>query len=464
VSVEEHAAKIRALIVDDEPLARSNLAVLLRVDPEIGSVSECGSGAEAIGEIRVAKPDLLFLDVQMPECDGFDVLEMLGKDLPPAIVFVTAYDQYALRAFEAGALDYLLKPFDNARFELALGRAKQRIRMGVNQPKKLERFVIKNAGQLSFVKISEIDWIEAADYYACLHVGGKSHLLRRSMSELEEDLDAAMFCRVHRSSIVNLERVRGLKLSEDGEYEILLENGARVRLSRRYRKQLQERMGIRSEVPSGSESLRLLSQSLGQPCSGDGLHLLSRFLQGDLFHFLFRWRLRGGFGLYGVRRVFIAGCGLSLVFFQVVAFFLVTFQLVVFFGAFEIVFKPLRAGDTGGSDRVTIDHHIGDVIRLKIGIAEVVAGGLQGIEHEACGLMIDFAGAEHLDDLHERDLDRVGVFEQRKIEALCRSIGSDFRPLAANLVMEKAMPPTAQCGRAALGAVGLHMLTSWNIF
>jgi two-component system LytT family response regulator len=252
VSVDEHPARIRALIVDDEPLARSNLAVLLRTDPEIGTVSECGSGAEALGEIRVAKPDLLFLDVQMPECDGFDVLEMLGKDLPSAIVFVTAYDQYALRAFEAGALDYLLKPFDNARFELALGRAKQRIRRGVNQPKKLERFVIKNAGQLCFVKITEIDWIEAADYYACLHVGPKSHLLRRSMSELEEDLDPAMFCRVHRSSIVNLERVRGLKLSEDGEYEILLENGARVRLSRRYRKQLQERMGIRSEVPWGS--------------------------------------------------------------------------------------------------------------------------------------------------------------------------------------------------------------------
>jgi two-component system, LytTR family, response regulator len=250
--VDEHPAKIRALIVDDEPLARSNLAVLLRMDPEIGTVSECGSGAEALGEIRVAKPDLLFLDVQMPECDGFDVLEMLGKDLPSAIVFVTAYDQYALRAFEAGALDYLLKPFDNARFELALGRAKQRIRMGVNQPKKLERFVIKNAGQLSFVKISDIDWIEAADYYACLHVGQKNHLLRRSMSELEEDLDPAMFCRVHRSSIVNLERVRGLKLSEDGEYEIVLENGARVRLSRRYRKQLQERMGVRSEVLPGS--------------------------------------------------------------------------------------------------------------------------------------------------------------------------------------------------------------------
>src|SRR5579872_3819303 len=178
--------RIRTLIVDDEPLARSTLSILLRKDPEIEIVGQCGSGGEALESIRETKPDLLFLDVQMPECDGFDVLEQLGQNLPAAIVFVTAYDQYALRAFEAGALDYLLKPFDNARFELALGRAKQRIRMGVNQPKKLERFVIKNAGQLSFVKIAEIDWIEAADYYASLHVGPKTYLLRRSMAELEK--------------------------------------------------------------------------------------------------------------------------------------------------------------------------------------------------------------------------------------------------------------------------------------
>ena len=256
---EERSTKIRALIVDDEPLARSNLAVLLRTDPEIGSVSECGSGAEAIGEIRVARPDLLFLDVQMPECDGFDVLELLGKDLPPAIVFVTAYDQYALRAFEAGALDYLLKPFDNARFELALGRAKQRIRMGAGRTQRLERVAIKNAGEVCFVKISEIDWIEAADYYACLHVGTRSHLLRRSMAELEGDLDPSVFCRVHRSSIVNLQRVRGLKLGQDGEYEVLLENGARVRLSRRYRKQLQARMGVRGDAVNASRSPALSS-------------------------------------------------------------------------------------------------------------------------------------------------------------------------------------------------------------
>jgi two-component system LytT family response regulator len=256
VHADVHPAKIRALIVDDEPLARSNLAVLLSTDPDIGIVGECGSGAEALGEIRVANPDLLFLDVQMPECDGFDVLELLGGDLPPAIVFVTAYDQYALRAFEAGALDYLLKPFDNARFELALSRAKQKIRLGKDKDKnknkdrtqKLERFVIKNAGQIVFVNIPEIDWIEAADYYACLHVGPRSHLLRRTLSDLEEDLDPTAFCRVHRSSIVNLERVRGLKLRPDGEYEVLLENGARVRLSRRYRRHLQARLGVRRGV------------------------------------------------------------------------------------------------------------------------------------------------------------------------------------------------------------------------
>ncbi len=243
-----HPAKIRVLIVDDEPLARSNLVVLLRDDPEIGIVDECSSGAEALGEIRVANPDLLFLDVQMPECDGFDVLELLGSDLPPALVFVTAYDHYALRAFEAGALDYLLKPFDNARFELALSRAKKKIRLGRDRSPRLDRVAIKNAGELCFVKISEIDWIEAADYYACLHVGPKSHLLRRTLSDLEGDLDPNVFCRVHRSSIVNLERVRALKLRQDGEHEVLLDNGATVRLSRRYRKHLQARLGVRKGV------------------------------------------------------------------------------------------------------------------------------------------------------------------------------------------------------------------------
>jgi two-component system, LytTR family, response regulator len=253
VPADAHLTKIRVLIIDDEPLARSNLVVLLGDDPEIGIVGECSSGAEALGEIRVANPDLLFLDVQMPECDGFDVLELLGSDLPPAIVFVTAYDHYALRAFEAGALDYLLKPFDNARFELALSRAKQKIRLGRERTPRLDRVAIKNAGELCFVKISEIDWIEAADYYACLHVGPKSYLLRRTLSDLEEDLDPNEFCRVHRSSIVNLERVRGLRLRQDGEHEVQLDNGATVRLSRRYRKHLQARLGVRKSVVQDSD-------------------------------------------------------------------------------------------------------------------------------------------------------------------------------------------------------------------
>ena len=238
--------KIQAMVVDDEPLARSSLRVLLRRDPEIELVSECGSGKEALREIRARKPELVFLDVQMPECDGFDVLEQLGKDLPPALVFVTAYDQYALRAFEAGALDYLLKPFDNARFARALERAKERIALK-EAPRRIERLAIKNAGEMLFLKISEIDWIEAADYYVCLHAGARTHLLRRSMNEVEEELGTGTFCRIHRSAIVNLERVRRLEVSEEGGTDVVLGNGTRLRLSRRYKRQLQGRLGVREE-------------------------------------------------------------------------------------------------------------------------------------------------------------------------------------------------------------------------
>jgi two-component system, LytTR family, response regulator len=244
VRPDERPAKIRTIIVDDEPLARSNLSVLLRLDPEIEIVAECVSGAEALAEIRAANPDLVFLDVQMPECDGFDVLELLGQHLPPAVVFVTAYDQYALRAFEAGALDYLLKPFDNARFARALDRAKHRISRSRDLPRPAGRLAIKGVGEIVFVKIPEIDWIEAADYYACLHVGAKTHLLRRSLAELEQELNENMFCRIHRSTIVNLERVRGLEVNREGEYEVLLERGNRLRLSRRYRKQLESRLDV----------------------------------------------------------------------------------------------------------------------------------------------------------------------------------------------------------------------------
>jgi len=250
VSLEKAYDKIRALVVDDEPLARSNLSVLLRRDPQVESVRECESGIDAVADIRRTKPDLVFLDVQMPEYDGFDVLELLGPDVPPALIFVTAYDQYALRAFEAGALDYLLKPFDNDRFDRALARAKQRVLERKDQARRAERLVIKSAGQVWFLKIGEIDWIEAADYYACLHVGSRSHLLRRSLAELEQELDPARFCRIHRSAIVNLDRVRGLKINADGEYDVQLENGSRLRLSRRYRKPLQARLGMRKRQSS----------------------------------------------------------------------------------------------------------------------------------------------------------------------------------------------------------------------
>jgi two-component system LytT family response regulator len=241
--LDTRPAPIRALVVDDEPLARSNLTVLLRADPGIASVAECGSGLEAIEEIRRSKPDLLFLDVQMPECGGFDVLEVLGNDLPSTIIFVTAYDEYALRAFEAGALDYLLKPFDNARFVRALNRAKDRLaRHAPSQPRPAERLVVKSRGRVLFLNVADVDWIEAAGYYACVHVGSDTHIIRRTLSELERDLGDESFIRIHRSTIVKLERIRGLELQNGGEYEVCLKSEVRLPLSRRFRKRLQERL------------------------------------------------------------------------------------------------------------------------------------------------------------------------------------------------------------------------------
>jgi two-component system, LytTR family, response regulator len=240
-------AKISALVVDDEPLARSNLMVLLRGDPDVEILAECSSGMEAVERIRRDKPHLVFLDVQMPECDGFDVLELLGNALPPALVFVTAHDDYALRAFEVGALDYLLKPFDDAQFQRALDRAKATLAYDRQlRSRTSERLVIKEAGQILFIKVADIEWIEAADYYACLHVGTKVHLLRRSLSELEDTLDQNQFCRIHRTVIANLDRIAALELKADGEYQVVLDTGARLRLSRRFRKRLQTRLGVKS--------------------------------------------------------------------------------------------------------------------------------------------------------------------------------------------------------------------------
>jgi two-component system, LytTR family, response regulator len=235
--------KLRVLVVDDEPLARSNVVLLLRVNPEFEVVGQYGTALEGLEAIRREHPDLVFLDVRMPEYDGFDILEMLGGDAPPSVIFVTAYDEYALKAFEAGALDYLLKPFSNARFARALERAKERIAARKVHPAGMERIAVKTAGRVTFLNAGEIDWIEASDYYVSLHTGRKTHLLRRSMNELESDLDPSRFCRIHRSTIVNMERVRELCFDGEGEYEVVLEDATRLRLSRRYRKDLQDRLG-----------------------------------------------------------------------------------------------------------------------------------------------------------------------------------------------------------------------------
>jgi two-component system LytT family response regulator len=234
--------KIRTVIVDDEALARNTIADLLRNDAEVSVVGECGSGTEAIEVIRTLRPALVFLDVQMPGCDGFDVMEQLGGDAPRAVVFVTAYDKYALKAFEVEALDYLLKPFSDSRFLRVLARAKALLAQNSEEPRPVDRLLVKSTGRVIFLRAAEIDWIEAADYYACLHVGERSHLLRRSMADLERELDRRIFCRIHRSAIVNITRVRELRLDANGDYEVVLENGAPLRLSRSYREQLQKRM------------------------------------------------------------------------------------------------------------------------------------------------------------------------------------------------------------------------------
>jgi two-component system, LytTR family, response regulator len=233
------APLLRALIVDDEPLARANLAFLLARDPALRLVGQCGSADEALAAVDSLRPDLMFLDIEMPECDGFELLERIGPALPCAVVFVTAHHQFALRAFDVGALDYLLKPFDDRRFARVLERAKERLRV----PAEHQRFIVKNGATLDVVKFADIDWIEASDYYSTLHAGGRTHMLRRSLAELEALLAAYGFYRVHRSAIVNLDRVRALEIRADGEYEVVLEAGRRLRMSRRYRRGVLERLG-----------------------------------------------------------------------------------------------------------------------------------------------------------------------------------------------------------------------------
>ncbi len=250
---------IRALIVDDEPLARERIRDILETDSEIEIIGECASGAEAIEAIERQTPDLVFLDVEMPGKDGFAVLEELGPDRIPAIIFVTAYDQYAVRAFEVYALDYLLKPFDQERFEKALMRAKAHIQNEKSEniterilsaleeikskPVHLERLVIKMNGHVFFVKTDDIDWLEAEGNYVRLHAGKESYLLRDTISALEGQLDPKRFVRVHRSAIVNVDRIQELQAWFHGEYRIILREGVQLTLSRSYREKLHELLG-----------------------------------------------------------------------------------------------------------------------------------------------------------------------------------------------------------------------------
>jgi len=250
---------IRTLIVDDEPLARERLRKLLLKHSDIEIVGECGNGLEAIETVREKSPDLMFLDVQMPELDGFGVVEKLEPQEMPAIIFVTAHDKFALQAFDVHALDYLLKPFDSERFQKALDRARQRLRnqqgnelnrqiadlladlrSGAKAP---DRLAIKTSGRVIFLKIDEIDWVEAADNYVSLHVGNESHLHRETMSALESKLPADRFMRISRSTIVNVERIKELQPLFHGEYSVILRNGTRLTLSRSYRDKLQHLLG-----------------------------------------------------------------------------------------------------------------------------------------------------------------------------------------------------------------------------
>jgi len=250
---------LRVLIVDDEPLGRQRLRALLEIEPDVVVVGECGDGPSAVSLIRRESPDLVFLDIRMPDLDGFGVLEAMGQQRPPAVIFVTAFDRYALRAFEVHALDYLLKPFDRPRFQKALARAraqiaqaqtvqvKEQLRALLQESrsgkKYLDRVVIKSPSRVFFLRVEEIDWIEAAANYLRLHSGAEAHLLRETMSGLEARLDPAKFLRIHRSTIVNIERIRELQPWFHGDYVVLLHDGTKLTLSRSYRQKLQELFG-----------------------------------------------------------------------------------------------------------------------------------------------------------------------------------------------------------------------------
>jgi two-component system, LytTR family, response regulator len=256
--------KIRAIIVDDEKPARRRLRELLEKQPAIAIVAECSNGAEAVRQIRAMQPDLLLLDIQMPGLDGFGVVEEISPAQMPATIFVTAYDQYALKAFEVNALDYLMKPFSDERFERSLVRVLSFVRthrreelshrilslLDQVQPKQpnnigapLDCLMIKNGGRVHFLRVEEIDWIEAAGVYVQIHAAGKTWLHRISLGELEAKLDARKFLRIHRSTIVNLQRIRELHPHSHGDFLVVLHDGTELKLSRSYRQKVEASLG-----------------------------------------------------------------------------------------------------------------------------------------------------------------------------------------------------------------------------
>ena len=257
------AARLRAVIVDDEPAARRGVRLLLDREGGVDVVGEAATGLEAVELIRREKPDLAFLDVQMPGADGFEALAELDAATVPAVIFVTAYDEHALRAVEVSAVDYLLKPFDDARFFAALRRAREEIRRrqadqvndrltqlldylrhtrgpasAAPEDKSGDRILVKSSGEIFFLKADEIDWIEAEGDYMKFHVAGRSHLMRETMARLEARLDPKRFIRIHRSTIVNIDRLRKLSPSFAGEYAVILQDGTKLKLSRGYHERI----------------------------------------------------------------------------------------------------------------------------------------------------------------------------------------------------------------------------------
>jgi two-component system LytT family response regulator len=251
---------IRTLVAEDEPLARERLVTLLRDEPDIELVAECEDGESAFEAIRKLSPHLVFLDIQMPASDGIRVVERLGGDRLPMVIFVTAYDTHALKAFDVHALDYLLKPFDRERFRRAVARARDELAQTESRRLAREvlalasdrqsarsarrsRIVVKDKGRVFFLPTRDIDWVEAAGNYLKLHVNGDGHMIRETMAAMEAELDPDLFVRIHRSTIVNVDRIKELQPLFNGEYLVILRTGARLTLSRGYRDKLESLLG-----------------------------------------------------------------------------------------------------------------------------------------------------------------------------------------------------------------------------